>query len=109
VIHEYVVGVGVGSLPIASAQRAVSGADLRRGIQLRLFRNCSNSAIATRVVAWLEPGAADLEFDGLEATADAASWYAATTTQRNRAQLVLTPIARNAPTRPPPRCTSQAA
>ncbi len=109
VIQEFAHGGSPGALPIASAQRAVEGTELLRGLTLRLFRNCSASAGPTRVVAWLEPGAADLEFDGLEATPDDATWFASASAQRNQAQLILTPVTRSAPTRPPPRCATQAA
>lgn len=82
------------SRPIASAQRAVSGDALRRGLEVRMFRSAPSPSTRsrTRVVAWIEPGTADLDYGALEATPLCATWYGSSTATRDRVQLVLTPV-----------------
>ncbi len=69
--------IGPQARPLASAQRSVTAAELREGVrvgllELRQGRSDSDKAgrVALRspvVVAWVEEGRADLEFDGLRA------------------------------------------
>ncbi|WP_394834102.1 hypothetical protein LVJ94_47110 [Pendulispora rubella] len=59
-----------GAKPVASMQRAVTAAELRRGVQIDLFELHEGGQRSERepvVVAWIERGRADLEFDGREA------------------------------------------
>lgn len=55
--------------PVASAQLAVTGKELERGVDVNLVevRSGEKASDDTFVVAWLEAGKADLEFDGREA------------------------------------------
>jgi hypothetical protein len=58
-----------GAKPVGSIQRAVTAAELRRGVQIDLFElreGAQTSERAPVVVAWIERGRADLEFDGRE-------------------------------------------
>lgn len=52
--------------PLGSAQRAVTARELRDGVRLDLLevRNAARAASSPKVVAWVEPGLPDLEFDG---------------------------------------------
>ena len=57
-----------GAKPVASMQRAVTAAELRRGVQIDLFELHEGvngvSEHEPMVVAWIERGRPDLEFDG---------------------------------------------
>jgi hypothetical protein len=53
--------------PLGSAQRSVSATELTRGVQVDLVHFESEDADDVVVVAWVEPGEPDLEYDGLEA------------------------------------------
>jgi hypothetical protein len=55
--------------PIAAAQRAVTSEQLRGGAELVLLQSgCRRVRLEDcRVVAWVEPGEPDLEYDGLRA------------------------------------------
>jgi hypothetical protein len=62
--------------PRASVQRAVTAADLARGIRVDLVELADNPQAAPGlVVAWVEPGDANLEFDGRQARPQAGSLY----------------------------------
>ena len=52
--------------PVASFQRAVTAAELRRGVRVSLVELRQNAAVENdgQVVAWIEQGKPDLEFDG---------------------------------------------
>jgi len=49
--------------PVSSAQRAVTASELREGVDVR-FLELGASSAGSVVVAWVEAGAPDLEFDG---------------------------------------------
>lgn len=60
--------------PLASSQRAVTAAELAKGVRVDLVEIKAKSstdegaeALPTRVVAWIEPGDPDLEFDARHA------------------------------------------
>lgn len=60
--------------PLASSQRAVTTAELARGVRVDLVgikvkssEASSSAATPTRVVAWIEPGEPDLEYDARHA------------------------------------------
>ena len=56
------------SRPVGSTQRAVTGAELKSGVRVNLLElRDSVSAAKGHVVAWIESGKADLEFDGRRA------------------------------------------
>lgn len=78
--------------PLASAQRAVTAADLARGIGVDvvdLERAVSDDQV---LVAWLEPGTADLEFDARRARPGRGAYLgvAAQSAEETRAHIVLT-------------------
>jgi hypothetical protein len=58
---------GAKSRPVGSMQRAVTGSELRRGVHVSLLELRGDSASLTpddpMVVAWIESGEPDLEFD----------------------------------------------
>ncbi len=67
--------------PLASAQRSVGGdRSLRGGLQVKLYR--ATPGVRTEVIAWLEPGTADLEYDGLRAAPGDGAWVAHATLRR---------------------------
>jgi hypothetical protein len=57
--------------PVGSAQRAVTADELRHGVQVNLVefsgRGATRGAAEPVVVAWIEAGEPNLEFDGLTA------------------------------------------
>jgi hypothetical protein len=58
---------GRSSRPLGSVQRAVTGDELRQGVQVNLIefaRGTETSGDRPVVVAWIEAGAPNLEFDG---------------------------------------------
>lgn len=63
--------------PIGSIQRAVTADQLRQGVHVNLIelRGSSTEAAAPLVVAWIEAGEPDLEFDGRQARPAPGSMY----------------------------------
>jgi hypothetical protein len=53
--------------PLASFQRAVTADDLARGVSVELLGVASTGDAMPVIVAWVERGRPDLEFDALEA------------------------------------------
>jgi len=74
---------GRGTRPVGSVQRGVTAEELRSGISVNLLelRSAEASKAATRpvVVAWIESGSADLEFDGRTARPGAGCVYGVAT------------------------------
>ena len=70
---------GPDSRPVASTQRAVTADELRRGVQVDLVEMRADlteaEAAKPMVVAWIEAGHPDLEFDGLTARPRPGSMY----------------------------------
>ncbi len=69
VVQSYDKGHGVpdqSARPVGSTQRAVTADELRHGVQVNLleFARPSSDAAKPVVVAWIEAGAPNLEFDG---------------------------------------------
>jgi hypothetical protein len=71
--------VGVGNLPrvhqkpLASAQRSVTAEELSRGVAVDVLRVGEAVDPTQVIVAWIERGEADLEFDGAEARPSASA------------------------------------
>jgi hypothetical protein len=66
------------SRPIGSAQRAVTAEEMRDGVQVNLLelRGLSGASVDTPLlVAWIEAGGPDLEFDGRTARPAPGSVY----------------------------------
>jgi hypothetical protein len=63
--------------PIGSVQRAVTADELRRGVRVNLLelREPSLEGASPTVLAWIESGKPDLEFDGRKARPQAGSVY----------------------------------
>jgi hypothetical protein len=64
--------------PIGSLQREVTADDLRRGVHVNLLElreGATTPATSPTVVAWVETGKPDLEFDGRKARPRAGSVY----------------------------------
>jgi hypothetical protein len=63
--------------PLASAQRSVTAEELSRGVAIDVLRVGEDVDPSQVIVAWIEQGEADLEFDGAEARPGANSMYGA--------------------------------
>lgn len=80
--------------PLASAQRSVTAEELSRGVAVDVLRVGESLSSSQVIVAWIEQGEADLEFDGAEARPSAAALYgAADSRELGSAQVVLKPRA----------------
>jgi hypothetical protein len=79
--------------PRGSTQRAVTADDLVRGIQVDLVElsatGLRDAAGASTVVAWFEPGEADLELDARRARPKPGSFFGVATLRERGAQLYL--------------------
>jgi hypothetical protein len=60
--------------PLASAQRAITPEELARGVTVDVL-GVDGERDASMVVAWVERGRADLDFDALEARPGAGAFY----------------------------------
>ncbi len=63
--------------PLASAQRSVTAEELSRGVAVDVLRVGEELDPSQVIVAWIEQGEADLEFDGAEARPGAHALYGA--------------------------------
>ncbi len=70
IVHSYPEGsveggaLGHGARPLGSYQRSVTAEELRKGVPVRLVQLADDTtADAGDIVAWVEPGAPNLEFD----------------------------------------------
>lgn len=64
-----------GARPLGSHQRSVTPAELEQGIAVRLLQlDAGERARDAMVLAWVEPGAPDLEFDALRARPSVDAW-----------------------------------
>jgi hypothetical protein len=62
--------------PLASTQRSITAEELRNGIDVSVLQLPGEGAEADAVVvAWVEPGSANLDFDGLEARPHEGAFY----------------------------------
>jgi hypothetical protein len=61
--------------PLASAQRSVTAEELSRGVAIDVLRVGESLDASQVIVAWIEQGEADLEFDGAEARPSESAWY----------------------------------
>ena len=71
--------------PLASAQRAITAEELKKGVEVDIVQLGSEGPVASSVVvAWIERGAPDLEMDALTArpTADAVYGFGSTESTR---------------------------
>ncbi len=71
---------GKGARPVGSMQRAVTAAELREGVKVNLLELRADAQLQLSsnrpvVVAWIERGEADLEFDGRRARPQPGSVY----------------------------------
>ncbi len=69
---------GTRQKPLASAQRSVTAEELSRGVAIDVLRVGEVRDDSQVIVAWIEQGEADLEFDGAEARPSAEALYGAT-------------------------------
>jgi hypothetical protein len=79
--------------PLASAQRSVTAEELSRGVAVDVLRLGESLDPSQIIVAWVEKGEANLEFDGAEARPDAAALYGASESRLDSARVVLKPRA----------------
>jgi hypothetical protein len=66
---------GARQKPLASAQRSVTAEELSRGVAVDVLRVGESRDGTQMIVAWIEQGEADLEFDGAEARPSASALY----------------------------------
>jgi hypothetical protein len=79
--------------PLAAAQRAVSREQLMHGVEITLHPDQHDVESAHHVLAWIEPGEPDLEYDGLRAVPKAPVSLGRVSARRNRAEVELRPFA----------------
>jgi hypothetical protein len=79
---------GARTRPLASAQRAVTPEELAKGVAVDMLQ-IDTSAADQWIVAWVEDGAPDLEFDALRARPNADAFYGAAESARGSAHVVL--------------------
>jgi hypothetical protein len=78
--------------PLASAQRSVTAEELSRGVAIDVLRVGEALDPSQVIVAWLEQGEANLEFDGAEARPSAGALYGASESRElGAARVVLKP------------------
>jgi len=78
--------------PLASAQRSVTAEELSRGVAIDVLRLGESVDASQVIVAWLEQGEANLEFDGAEARPSASALYGASESRElGFARVVLKP------------------
>jgi hypothetical protein len=76
--------------PRASVQRAVTAEDLARGVRIDLVELAEKPANDPgMVVAWVEAGEADLEFDGRRARPQVGSIYGIARSKADRVEITL--------------------
>jgi len=82
---------GAGQRPLASAQRAVTAEELAAGVAVDVLQIDETKAgeQAPVIVAWLEHGAPDLEFDARRARPAAGAVYGIAQSSEGSAQIVL--------------------
>ena len=80
--------------PVASFQRAVTADELRRGVAVSLVQlravSADDADESPMVVAWVESGDPDLEFDGLTARPSRGSVYGVAKRANGTTRIVLT-------------------
>ncbi|HEY3667384.1 MAG TPA: hypothetical protein VGL19_15360 [Polyangiaceae bacterium] len=87
--------VGAGQLPgashrpLASVQRSVTAEELTRGVAVDVLQIDQVNAGDQMIVAWLEHGAPDLEFDALRARPDRSSAVGVAQASQGSAHIVL--------------------
>jgi hypothetical protein len=80
--------------PLASAQRSVTAEELSRGVAIDVLRVGEALDPSQVIVAWIEKGEADLEFDGAEARpSDSALYGTSESRELGSARVVLKPRA----------------
>jgi hypothetical protein len=85
---------GVRQKPLASAQRSVTTEELSRGVAVDVLRVGEEAGPTPVIVAWIEQGEADLEFDGAEARPSATALFGSSESRElGAARLVLKPRA----------------
>lgn len=78
--------------PLASAQRSVTAEELSQGVALDLLRVGESLDPSQVIVAWIEHGEANLEFDGAEARPSASALFgSADSRELGSARVVLKP------------------
>lgn len=78
--------------PLASAQRSVTAEELSRGVAVDVLRVGEALDPSQVIIAWIEKGEANLEFDGAEARpGDAALYGASESRELGSARVVLKP------------------
>jgi len=82
---------GAGHRPLASAQRSVTAEELAQGVAVDVLQidQVQAGEQAPVIVAWVEHGAPDLEFDALRARPSRGAVYGVAQTSAGSAQIVL--------------------
>lgn len=83
---------GARQKPLASAQRSVTAEELSRGVAVDVLRLGEAAGPSAVIVAWIEQGEANLEFDGAEARPSVTALYGASESRElGAARLILKP------------------
>ena len=83
---------GARQKPLASAQRSVTAEELSRGVAVDVLRLGESMDPSQVIVAWIEKGEANLEFDGAEARPTESALYGASESRTlGSARVVLKP------------------
>jgi hypothetical protein len=76
--------------PLASAQRSVRPDELARGVAVDVVGLDQGTGENAVIVAWLEPGSADLDFDARKARPSRNAYVGVAVAESAQAQVVLT-------------------
>jgi hypothetical protein len=79
--------------PLASTQRSVTPAELAQGVAIDVVDVGERASDTPVIVAWLEPGAADLDFDGRRARPGRDAYRGAASAHSEHAHIVLSQAA----------------
>jgi hypothetical protein len=75
--------------PLASAQRSVTAEELRHGVAIDVVDVGEGESDSPVLVAWLERGAANLDFDGRRARPERGAYRGVASAQSEQAHIVL--------------------
>lgn len=84
--------IAVGARPLASSQRAITSEELAQGVRIDLAHVGVSSEEAPLVVAWVEPGDPDLEFDGMTARPSEGALFGLREAHHGTSEVLLKPF-----------------
>ncbi len=84
--------IAAGARPLASAQRAITSEELRQGVQIDLVHVEGSAMEEESLVAWVEHGDPDLEFDARTARPGTGSMFGHGATNTTTGHVWLRPV-----------------